>query len=389
MATMMQMRTNGANATMTADQPAVRLSMTNEEEEELAHRREKDVDEKQLRKISRRLHNYANVRRDTLLRANAPGLSPETAAEDQHNTQEALQNLQIEIDAFLLLMEKLELVRLAEQRQAQEYQTMREQILQEHLDTREEIERLKNELREAEEERERKKEYDVIAERIHTLPPRSELNASIAEIENEIATIQAEQESTQETLLTKRSMIIDIRALITEMIQLGKEEEDGADMAADEAEGAANATSPSAAGGGGDVPVIRVEASGSESGGTSSSPYPHNHHLSSVRGSSSQPVVSSPLASQAATPAPGGYDDDGPEDGEDVDNHYRLSSDRGVDEDVEMGEVFSSQSATVTSNGSAGGKKKREQGMVREDLEEGEEADSDNSSELSSLPDDE
>lgn len=49
-------------------------------------------------------------------------------------------------------------------------------IVNEHNETRNEIERLKVELREAEDLRERKKEYDVIAERINQLPPRSELN---------------------------------------------------------------------------------------------------------------------------------------------------------------------------------------------------------------------
>lgn len=52
-------------------------------------------------------------------------------------------------------------------------------VVEEHDETREEIERLKIELREAEDLRERKKEYDVIAERIHQLPPRSELDASV------------------------------------------------------------------------------------------------------------------------------------------------------------------------------------------------------------------
>lgn len=49
--------------------------------------------------------------------------------------------------------------------------------MREHDDTRDEIERLKLELRDEEELRERKKEYDVIAERINQLPARSELNA--------------------------------------------------------------------------------------------------------------------------------------------------------------------------------------------------------------------
>lgn len=91
-------------------------------------KREKDNDERQLRKVSRKLHQYANARREALIRATAPNVPQEALLADQQTIAEALQNLQIELDAYLLLMEKLELVRLAERRQAEEYEAMRERI---------------------------------------------------------------------------------------------------------------------------------------------------------------------------------------------------------------------------------------------------------------------
>jgi THO complex subunit 7 len=164
----------------------------------LALKREKDNDERQLRKLSRKLHQHANARREALARATS-NAAPEQLEADQQTIAETFQNVQVELDAFLLLMEKLELVRLAERRQAEEYEILRERIcklccctwavravvaqsewpciVKAHDETRLEIERLKAELREAEAQRERKKEYDVIAERVNQLPPRSELNA--------------------------------------------------------------------------------------------------------------------------------------------------------------------------------------------------------------------
>lgn len=94
----------------------------------LALKREKDNDERQLRKVSRKLHQYANARREASIRATAPNAPSEALLEDQQTITEALQNVQIELDAFLLLMEKLELVRLAERRQAEEYEAMRQRI---------------------------------------------------------------------------------------------------------------------------------------------------------------------------------------------------------------------------------------------------------------------
>lgn len=55
-------------------------------------------------------------------------------------------------------------------------------IAQEDSDTRADIEKLKIELRDAEELREQKREYDVIAERINALPHRSDLDASVPSI---------------------------------------------------------------------------------------------------------------------------------------------------------------------------------------------------------------
>lgn len=48
--------------------------------------------------------------------------------------------------------------------------------MKEHDEARDEISRLRIELKEAEAQREQRKEYDTIAERINTLQPRSVIN---------------------------------------------------------------------------------------------------------------------------------------------------------------------------------------------------------------------
>ncbi|KAF9513007.1 hypothetical protein BS47DRAFT_1362700 [Hydnum rufescens UP504] len=93
-----------------------------------------------------------------------------------HPLDEPRSALEVELGAFLLVMQKSSLVVQAEIMQAQEYELTKERINQEYGETQEEIERLRGELRDAELFRERKKEYDVIAAKINNLPPRSELN---------------------------------------------------------------------------------------------------------------------------------------------------------------------------------------------------------------------
>ena len=167
----------------------------------LAQKREKENDERQIRKISRKLHQLSNARKDALARASASAADPslaitesERVADDRRAVEDAKENAQIEFDGFLLLLEKLEIVRLAEMRQAEEYERLHQSLcmclysnspmpsqlmispfplVNEHDETRDAISRLKLELQEVEQTRERKKEYDVIADRINTLPPRS------------------------------------------------------------------------------------------------------------------------------------------------------------------------------------------------------------------------
>lgn len=94
----------------------------------LAQKKEKDNDEKQLRKVSKKMHYFVAAKREARARATAPTSTPQTLRVDQQITQEALQNLQLELEAFLIHMEKLELTLLAERRQAEEYGVMRQRI---------------------------------------------------------------------------------------------------------------------------------------------------------------------------------------------------------------------------------------------------------------------
>lgn len=207
------------------------------------------------------------------------------------------------------------------------------------------------------------------------------MNREIAELESEIAAIHAEQESVHEILMAKRSMMEDIRARISDMMQYGRE--------APELEGVSPRTSP-----GPDtleLPTIQIQ-SGSNDGSRRSTPAPSGSQLNPTAtpfrpGSSplsspaggnkntallsssrthshnnTRPDVSSPLA--------GGANEE-PEDGE----------------DVEMGEVAPSpaplSSVQVSAPLAVPARKKH---VAKEDLEEGEA--SDESSELSSLPGD-
>ncbi|KAF8339077.1 THO complex subunit 7/Mft1, partial [Cantharellus anzutake] len=141
----------------------------------LAQKRVENTD-RNFRRISTKFHTYAAALQDQQKRRSGVDPGYPSASTPLDDLRQALRQ---ELDAFLLSIQKSELVVQAEQMQAQEYHDNRTRILDEHDSIRFEIENLREELQEAELQKERKKEYDVIAARVNNLPQRSELNACV------------------------------------------------------------------------------------------------------------------------------------------------------------------------------------------------------------------
>ncbi|KAF8663483.1 hypothetical protein AX16_001051 [Volvariella volvacea WC 439] len=105
----------------------------------------------------------------------------------------------------------------AEARQVDEYLREKQGIDDEHGRLREHIEQLKVALEFAQMERRRKIEYDLVAEKVNTLPSRDELDSAISMLENDIATIQSEHDS-QNRIIQQQKTALD--TIITDLASL-------------------------------------------------------------------------------------------------------------------------------------------------------------------------
>ena len=131
--------------------------------------------------MTRKFHNYTSV-------AYNPIVPPAVAAP----IDDARDAFLVELASLHLSLKKSLMVCEAEARQVEEYQRERERIsaysaltdnnktpitfaANEHIRLREEIESLKADLEQAQLQRRRKIEYDVIAEKVNVLPTRDEL----------------------------------------------------------------------------------------------------------------------------------------------------------------------------------------------------------------------
>jgi len=93
-----------------------------------------------------------------------------------------------------------------EERQVKEYELERERIENKHDETRQEVANLKQGLEDAQIFRRRKIEYDVVAEKINTLPSRAELTESISSLETEIESIEEDQKATKLAMESRRTV---------------------------------------------------------------------------------------------------------------------------------------------------------------------------------------
>ncbi|KAI9064849.1 hypothetical protein FKP32DRAFT_1757084 [Trametes sanguinea] len=171
-------------------------------------------DEKALRRVTRKFHNYASVAYPS------PVPPPPTNATSVDDARDAFI---LELESFQLALKKSFLVCEAEARQVEEYQRERERIANERSRLREQIEDLKAALEQAQLERKRKIEYDVIAEKVNTLPTRDELEQSIQALENDMAAIRAEHENQNRTLHAQKAALDTVIRDITVLRLMGKD----------------------------------------------------------------------------------------------------------------------------------------------------------------------
>lgn len=179
------------------DQAWVPPPLTVQQEDAIIHTRITN-DEKVLRRVTKKFHNYTAVAYPPIV----PPLPTATTSVD-----DAREAFIVELASFHLSLKKSLLVCEAEARQVQEYQRERERIAVEHVRLRDEISQLKIDLERAQLERKRKIEYDVVAEKVNSLPSRDELQQSISSLENDMTAIRAEHENQNRTMQAQKAAL--------------------------------------------------------------------------------------------------------------------------------------------------------------------------------------
>ncbi|KAH9948761.1 Tho complex subunit 7-domain-containing protein [Amylocystis lapponica] len=173
--------------------------LTVQQEDAIIHTRITN-DEKALRRVTKKFHNYTSV-------AYTPIVPPSAAATT--SVDDAREAFLVELASFHLSLKKSLMVCEAEVRQVEEYQREKERIAMERLRLKEQIEELKTSLEHAQLERKRKIEYDVVAEKVNSLPSREELERSISSLENDMVAIRAEQD-TQNRIIQAQKSALDV-----------------------------------------------------------------------------------------------------------------------------------------------------------------------------------
>ncbi|TCD63961.1 Biotin/lipoate A/B protein ligase [Steccherinum ochraceum] len=172
-------------------------AMTPQQEDSIIHTRITN-DEKALRRVTKRFHAY------TAVAYNSGAQSPPIASSSAGDARDAFL---VELASFHLSLKKSLMVCEAEARQVEEYQRERERLETEQGNLKDEIEELKISLEQAQLERKRKMEYDVIAEKVNALPTRDELEQSIRSLENDMTAIRAEQDTQSRTIQAQKTRL--------------------------------------------------------------------------------------------------------------------------------------------------------------------------------------
>ncbi|KAF9055496.1 hypothetical protein BDZ89DRAFT_1088082 [Hymenopellis radicata] len=162
--------------------PASQFSQ--DEEDAIIHTRIYN-DDRPLRRVVKKFHTY---------------VASKQASDGKITTEDARESFLVELEAFRLALSKSAMICDAEARQVEEYQKERQRIEDDHSRLIGQIEQLKGSLEHAQIIRRRKMEYDLVAEKINTLPSRDELDKIIESLENDIVTIRAEHETLNHTI---------------------------------------------------------------------------------------------------------------------------------------------------------------------------------------------
>ncbi|KAM6495997.1 Tho complex subunit 7 domain containing protein [Amanita muscaria] len=193
---------------MASSQMASISPLTMEEEDQLIHVRITN-DERPLRRIIKKFHNYTALSHKPIV--------PSAYPSGSGSIEDAREAFLVELASFQLLLKKNAMICEAEARQVEEYKKERQKIDDEHGTLRGQIEQLKTALEHAQLQRQRKIEYDLVAEKINTLPSREELEQSIQALENDMAAIKAEHDhqskTIQEQKLSLDRIISDLSSL--------------------------------------------------------------------------------------------------------------------------------------------------------------------------------
>ncbi|KAI1796079.1 Tho complex subunit 7-domain-containing protein [Ganoderma leucocontextum] len=204
----------GRTADLTAEKEYVPPPLTVQQEDAIIHTRITN-DEKGLRRVTKKFHSYSSVAYTPVV-----PLSPLTSS----SVDDAREAFLLELASFQLSLKKSFMVCEAEARQVEEYQNERERIADQHTRLKDQIEELKAALEQAQLERKRKIEYDVISEKVNSLPSRAELEQSIQSLENDMAAIRAEHENQNRTLQAQKAALDNVIQDINTLRLMGKQD---------------------------------------------------------------------------------------------------------------------------------------------------------------------
>ncbi|KAF7332016.1 hypothetical protein MKEN_00081900 [Mycena kentingensis (nom. inval.)] len=206
--------------TSTTSHPIVPLTADEEDQVVLARI---NNDERGLRRVIKKLHQYTALA--------YPAIVPHVPSADRDpnapppTLEDAREAFLVELASFRLMLRKSVMICEAEARQVEEYKKEKEQVGREHSTLRDRIEQLKIELEHEQMLRRRKMEYDVVADRVNALPTREELQLNIQALENDIATIRAEHEAENRTILAQKAALDDIVENLGVLWTIGREQE--------------------------------------------------------------------------------------------------------------------------------------------------------------------
>ncbi|KAG6869322.1 hypothetical protein C0993_000075 [Termitomyces sp. T159_Od127] len=196
--------------------------LTTEEEDQVILARIAN-DDRPLKRVIKKFHNYTSLSHSPLV--------PTIGNTVDQSSDDAREAFLVELATFQLSLKKSAMICEAEARQVEEYQRERQSIVREHAVLRAQIDQLKAALEEAQIVRRRKIEYDLVAEKVNTLPSREELeqdsHSSIESLESDMAAIRTEHEIHNQTLFDQKASLDSIITQLDYLRFMGKDKDEG------------------------------------------------------------------------------------------------------------------------------------------------------------------